>query len=277
MKNLSLLFVLTFHLVFSQTHRFIYELNYKPDSMVTDYKKKFMVLDVNPDDVKYYDYKFLEKDSLNKIYHSQDRVWTNQIPIARKRNSEININYVAVGDDIYSYSTKDPIKWKLENETKTYQGFKAQKATANYGGRKWIAWFTKEIPFNEGPYKFQGLPGLILEIQDTRENYKFNLVKSINLKTTYSTENILEVRYGDKPIPTNEKNVSKKALEYFNDPLNDIRQEFQNNKIISFEYNGVKYKPEELSKLIKEEQEDILSEYNPIELDKAFPYPQSKN
>lgn len=205
MKTLSLLFILTFHLVFSQTHRFIYELNYKPDSTESDYKKNFMVLDINPGDVKYYDYKFLEKDSLNKLYQSQDRTWTNQIPVTRKRNSETNINYVAIGDDVYSYPTKDPIKWKLENNTKTYQGFKAQKATANYGGRKWIAWFTKEIPFNEGPYKFQGLPGLILEIQDTKENYRFNLIKSINLKTTYDTSNILEIRYGDKPIPTNEK------------------------------------------------------------------------
>lgn len=274
MKLLSLIFLFSASLFFSQTNRFIYELNYKVNPGEPQYKKSFMVVDINPENTKYYDYKFLEKDSLNKFHNSRDRSWTSQIPVTREKKSDIFINYVAVGDDIYTYPTSNHIVWKLENDMKILKDFKAQKATANFGGRQWIAWFTKDIPLSEGPYKFHGLPGLILEIKDTKEEYIFNLVKSSNLKSTYDTSNFLEVRYGEKPIPATEKNVVKKALEYFNDPLNDIRQEYINNKISSFEYNGIKYKPEELTKLVAEEQEDILSTYNPIELDKAFPYPK---
>lgn len=271
-KILYFTLIMTFSLAFSQTKRYIYELNYKLNPTEANYKRNLMVLDINPKEVKYYDYKFLEKDSLNKIHQSQNLSWTTQIPVTRKKNSETHTNYELIGDDIYSYTTQDPIQWKLENETQNYLGFKTQKATTNFGGRQWIAWFTKEIPFGEGPYKFRGLPGLILQIKDSEENFIFNLVKSSNLPITYDTSNILEVRYGNKPIPANEKNVIKKALEYFNDPLNDIRQEFNNKTISSFEYNGVKYKPEELSRLIKEEQEDILNNYNPIELNRAFLY-----
>ncbi|MGH1515941.1 GLPGLI family protein [Chryseobacterium sp. JK1] len=271
-KIIHILFILSTVLIHSQTHRYIYELNYKPDASENNYKKQFMVLDINPDQVKYYDYKFLEKDSLNQVYRSQDRTWTTQIPVTRKKNSEKNINYILVGDDIYSYTTNDHVEWNLEKEIKQENGLNLQKATTHYGGREWVAWFTKDIPFNQGPYKFQGLPGLIVEIKDTKDNFKFKLVKNINLKSTYDTSNVLEVRYGDKPIPTDEKTVIKKAMEYFNNPLNDIKQEFSNNKISSFEYNGVKYKPEELAKLVKEEQEYILQYYNPIELDKSFPY-----
>jgi len=274
MKLLSLIFLFSASLFFSQTNRFIYELNYKVNPGEPQYKKSFMVVDINPENTKYYDYKFLEKDSLNKFHNSRDRSWTSQIPVTREKKSDIFINYVAVGDDIYTYPTSNHIVWKLENDMKILKDFKAQKATADFGGRQWIAWFTKDIPLSEGPYKFHGLPGLILEIKDTKEEYIFNLVKSSNLKSTYDTSNFLEVRYGEKPIPATEKNVVKKALEYFNDPLNDIRQEYINNKISSFEYNGIKYKPEELTKLVAEEQEDILSTYNPIELDKAFPYPK---
>ncbi|MBO9693658.1 GLPGLI family protein [Chryseobacterium sp.] len=274
MKILSIIFILTAILTNSQTHRYIYELKYKPEAGAANYKKQLMVLDVNPDDIKYYDYKFLEKDSLNQLHKSQDRTWTSQIPVSRKKDSDKNINYVLIGDNIYSYPTEDKMQWSLEKETKQQDGLSLQKAVTKYGGRHWVAWFTKDIPFNQGPYKFQGLPGLIMEINDTEDNFIFKLVKSTNLPATYDTSNILEVRYGDKPIPTNEKTVIKKAIEYFNNPLNDIRQEFINNKISSFEYNGVKYKPEELSGLIKEEQEYILKNYNPIELDKSFPYKQ---
>ncbi len=67
------------------------------------------------------------------------------------------------------------INWKLSNDTETIKGYKVQKATCSFGGRHWIAWFTPEIPFRDGPYKFCGLPGLIIKISDTRNQYVFEL------------------------------------------------------------------------------------------------------
>ncbi|KFC19963.1 GLPGLI family protein [Chryseobacterium sp. FH1] len=275
MKMISLLFVFVSAFTFSQTHRFIYELKYKTNPEETDPKKAFMVLDINPNDVKYYSYTFLEKDSINKATNSQNRSWNDELlPVTRKRNSTKNTNFVMVADNLYSYPTNDIIKWNLTNETKKYQGFNIQKATSEFGGRNWMAWFTKDIPFAEGPYKFQGLPGLVILLEDSEQHYVFDLVRSNNLKTTYDTSNILEFRYGDKPIPTTESKVVKKALEYFNDPLSDIREGLNDGKIKEFTYYGTSYKAEELGKLIKEEQNEILENYNPIELDKAFAYPK---
>ncbi|RXM57797.1 GLPGLI family protein [Chryseobacterium sp. CH1] len=37
--------------------------------------------------------------------------------------------------------------------------YKSQKAETNYGGRNWIAWFTTELPFADGPLYFNGLFG----------------------------------------------------------------------------------------------------------------------
>ena len=51
-----------------------------------------------------------------------------------------------------------------------------QKASCDFGGRRWEAWFTPEIPYSEGPYKFCGLPGLILNIADTDGHYVFELL-----------------------------------------------------------------------------------------------------
>ncbi|OYQ43251.1 hypothetical protein CHU92_03595 [Flavobacterium cyanobacteriorum] len=59
-------------------------------------------------------------------------------------------------------------KWNITGETKDIAGFLCTKATTNYRGRVWTAWFAPDIPIPFGPWKLHGLPGLILE--STREH-----------------------------------------------------------------------------------------------------------
>ena len=54
--------------------------------------------------------------------------------------------------------------------------YSVQKANAEFGGRIWNAWFTNDIPFSDGPYKFSGLPGLILKISDVTNSHNFELI-----------------------------------------------------------------------------------------------------
>jgi GLPGLI family protein len=53
--------------------------------------------------------------------------------------------------------------------------WEAQKATTEFAGRKWTAWFAEELPFNDGPYKFKGLPGLIVKISDETNSHSMEL------------------------------------------------------------------------------------------------------
>ena len=55
--------------------------------------------------------------------------------------------------------------WKLLDEYTSVLGFRCQKATCEFRGRSYEAFFTSEIPYNDGPYKFDGLPGLILKVK----------------------------------------------------------------------------------------------------------------
>ena len=69
-----------------------------------------------------------------------------------------------------------PIQWSLHNEGKTILGHKCQRATCRWRGRNYEAWFTPDIPIRRGPWKFGGLPGLILKIYDTDHLYTFEAV-----------------------------------------------------------------------------------------------------
>ena len=50
-----------------------------------------------------------------------------------------------------------------------------QKAATSFAGRDWVEWLAPEIPISDGPYKFNGLPGLIVLLHDTRNHYRFAL------------------------------------------------------------------------------------------------------
>ncbi|MFC3560510.1 GLPGLI family protein [Pedobacter jamesrossensis] len=72
-------------------------------------------------------------------------------------------------DNMYVISEgQKTIDWKLQDETKKIGNYLAQKATAEISGRYYTVWFTQEIPFQFGPWKLKGLPGLILDARDSR-------------------------------------------------------------------------------------------------------------
>lgn len=70
----------------------------------------------------------------------------------------------------------DEINWVVSADTMTIHSIFCQKATGSYGGRQWEAWFAPEIPINDGPYKFQGLPGLIIRISDAQRFFLFDMM-----------------------------------------------------------------------------------------------------
>lgn len=72
----------------------------------------------------------------------------------------------------YSEDWEKP-EWEIGDDTKTILGYECIEATSIYRGRRWTAWFTTDIPIQEGPWKLCGLPGLILEAYDTEKNYHF--------------------------------------------------------------------------------------------------------
>lgn len=67
--------------------------------------------------------------------------------------------------------------WKIGSEQKKILNYNCQKATADFRGRTYTAWFTVDLPIKGGPWKFHGLPGLILEVVDSKSEFHFLCAK----------------------------------------------------------------------------------------------------
>jgi GLPGLI family protein len=274
MKRLLLLFVLLGLNIHAQTYRFIYELQYKSDSTSDHLDKINLVLDVNPKDVKFYEYDYLKADSINRVNKNYEYVYGGRFEsIKRQRDSFKNQNYELIGEGMYSYPTEDKMKWNLSNETKQFGEYTLQKATTHFGGRDWTAWFTKDINMSEGPYKFYGLPGMILQLQDSKSSFIFTLIKSKNLKETYNTVGFIETFYGRKPLEISEKLRIKKRLEMYNDPLVEMRRSFKENSGGEMNVMGTKITSiDQFKELTQKLQEYFRKNNNPIDLDRAVKY-----
>lgn len=111
---------------------------------------------------------------------------------------------------------KDPgieMEWEITKDKKEINSFVCYKAHMEFRGRKFEAWYAPDIPISFGPWKFRGLPGLILEVYDidmlfkwtlTKISYPVQLDKSIfDISSdgfrTFSLKEFLEyVKYGDR-------------------------------------------------------------------------------
>ena len=81
----------------------------------------------------------------------------------------------------YRYTEPWPsMQWTLESKKQTICGYQCQKATCHWRGRDYEAWFTSAIPMKSGPWKFGGLPGLIMKIYDTKHLYNWEAVSVEN-------------------------------------------------------------------------------------------------
>jgi len=268
MRNLTLLFLLFTNLYFSQTNRFIYELKYRSEP-TQDYRTDLMALDIDAKNVRFYDYKFVEYDSINKKaneYSSRYSTKTDQV-LTRKLNSNKNIWYRDFFD-YFAVTTNDEMKWKLSNETQNFEGYKVQKATTKFAGRDWTAWFSKDVNISEGPYKFRGLPGLIFILEDNQKDFIYKLVKNIKLPKTYDTKEFVETHYGKTALPVTNEKFNEYIQEIYADPIRMFSAQIKGGGKATFKNETVE-SMEELNKKKAMLQNGMKSRYIYIEKDKA--------
>ncbi len=166
----------------------LYQLDFVNDTLKPAEKlSDQQVLQIGFHSSKYFSKLLFKNDSINTILVEQNAENVFSPPqaaaeyeVVRNKNTKIFAVTYRLDDIVFRYSEAIPnITWTIHNENKRILNYTCQRATAKFRGRDYEAWFAPEIPLREGPYKFGGLPGLILEMADSQKHY---LYKCISLR-----------------------------------------------------------------------------------------------
>jgi GLPGLI family protein len=65
------------------------------------------------------------------------------------------------------------INWTISGDTATFGGLHCQKATGHFRGRDYLVWFCPDLPVHSGPWKLSGLPGVIVDARDSKNEVVF--------------------------------------------------------------------------------------------------------
>ncbi|MGA9213362.1 GLPGLI family protein [Kaistella sp.] len=246
MKKLFSLFLLTafFALNAQETaNRFFYELTFKPKKDSAKLDKVMTILDITKDKSIYRDYTSTAQDSIMKVQFEQMQKsgvfkdFSKMVTMPKfsekvyKFYPDMKVQYVQRISSGFTpmnigYNDDSKFNWKILNEKEKIGSYNTQKATTDFGGRSWTAWFTSDIALQDGPYKFHGLPGLIVKIEDADKNYSWELkgnkkVENFN-ETTY-LETISPGGNGGKVQEVSREKFDKTFTEFKKDPLASTR------------------------------------------------------
>lgn len=245
-KLFSIFFIALFAVASAQesketANRFFYELTFKPKKDSAKLDKQIAILDITPQKSIYQDYTVPSQDSIIKLAVEEmekAKTWKDITKLIRmpkfsykiiKTYPDMKEQYIdRVSMNLFGYDDNVKFNWNILSEKEKVGEYNTQKATTEFGGRKWTAWFSTDIPFQDGPYKFYGLPGLIVKIEDSEKNYSWKL--SGNKKI----ENYEEMSYSDKinakygipqtVTPTTKEKFEKAYAGFKQDPMAEFRQ-----------------------------------------------------
>lgn len=143
---------------------------------------------------------FLEIENNKSVFYSDGLYQADSI-IRASKNGNLKVNFKTLPDDIlggfvkknliskeivfhsnefdrneFYFSEKNPCKWDISSVEHEILGYRTYEAKMKYGGRSYTAYYAPDIAISDGPYKFFGLPGLILKIFDDKNQHDFTAI-----------------------------------------------------------------------------------------------------
>ncbi len=135
---------------------------------------------------------------------------------------------ISLKEGVYYQEKMPELNWKISDSIRIKGSVVVKKAEADFGGRQWIAWFAPSISYPIGPYKFQGLPGVIVELYDNSGHYRFELTKIQPVKPFSFEINLSQSQKIDK-----------------NKFIMDLNKIILNNKLVKLKTKGIKLETED--------------------------------
>lgn len=221
----QILFLALSLFVNAQNHRFIYEYKYVPDSTKVDSTlTENMRLTIFKDHSEFLSEMKARRDSaiLKSSQKGNGHIGTDLLPgnlrsmVWKNRDGLRNFSTEFIGIESYKVVDENSLNWQLINETQKIQNYHCQKAVLQFGNREWTAWFTTELPFQDGPHLFRKLPGMIVVIEDSKKHHSFRLIAN------YKTSDDPKIEKNNKLMKTYEvtrKQFNKKWNEFRKNPI----------------------------------------------------------
>lgn len=285
MKKLPILLVFFALMAQAQVHRFIYDYKYIPDINKKDsIASDLMALDITDKGSLYQSLGRIKNDS---VMREQFR---NAAPgsgrnIDRRDMRRGFVQYKVektypdfktslierIGRDNYKVTENEKQNWTILPETQQIGEYKTQKATTKWGGRDWTAWFSTDIPFQDGPYKFSGLPGLIVRMEDSTGSHIMTLVENKTIaeaKAETGAAPAPPMSRNSQTLTVTEDQFKKAYANYLADPTRDMRAMLSGGtngngpRIVRMMRDGQEIKPEEMMKRMEKDVKESAKRNN---------------
>lgn len=192
-----------YHIVFD------YTLNSKDIGLVTNLKS-YLTGDGN---ISIYEEDFMR----SKAQVTEDNLFSIPVKNNPAFYKEIQNKIVSYKDHIQMkfFDVKDNLPsfdWEITSETKNILGYTCQKAILRFRGRDYTVYFTTDIPYSDGPWKFSGLPGMILEATSDDEAAAYSMIaEKVELK---ETKNSIQNPYLKSNLITYQDYLDKYKVKY---------------------------------------------------------------
>ena len=153
-----------------------------------------------------------------------------------KGKTTVIYNMDGAGSYLYQETTPK-MQWKLTTEHKMLLDYDCTAATCSYRGRNYKVWFTTKIPLSYGPWKFTGLPGLVMEAETEEGDYHWT-VTGIEKPKTVTPIYFLDRNY----VKTSRENTRKQEKLLLKDPAGYLESYGYNFTATNFSGQVVKLK-----------------------------------
>lgn len=183
-----------------------YQVKYKMTTLfdgIKNYDAKLTFSELNSS----FEYQLFSKDTTTVEREDNNGNKVISIPVKNQQAVYLNLKEKKITELKYFkslYLVEDTLsfpQWIITEEMKNVNNYQCQKATAFYKGREYEVWYSNEYPTVFGPWKLNGLPGLIILAYDKKNEVIFEAleIQKTDVKTL--------------PIKNSTKHISKDEFD----------------------------------------------------------------
>ncbi|WEK70950.1 MAG: GLPGLI family protein [Candidatus Chryseobacterium colombiense] len=260
----------------AQNQRFIYEYKFVTDSTdKNNAEQEIMYLDIAKKGSKFYSKKNFAADStredrITKGMRDFSGIDYGKIAFTVEKSypdyKVLFFNPLEV--DYYKVNDQRKMDWKILPEKEKIGEFSAQKATTDFAGRQWTAWFVPDLPIQDGPYKFRGLPGMIIKIEDKTQSHSFVLKGIVKIPNNPEWKSDSEKKIVGSMVEVDPDQYKKQFIDHRKNPNKGMRQMMSGNtKVTIVDESGKPLDPEKMFReREKKAKEENAKNNNVLEL-----------